>query len=231
MTIGAVFRNGPNTVQIGSDYANHALLTSGTFNLNANQDIPITVTATAPIIAFTGNWPIAVLSTTKSGNTWTFNIYSASNPASGKYYIFDVVQAGSLKFPFGMGLIIRNPTTGAVTYRSDLKYLRVVSMQTMDMPTPLKFGEQTQALSQSGLAAVIANPGGRIVVQTISIRLPDGTSGDVNRYFPYQLAAVVNDTTLLYGSADTRFTSDNEGNDQLDVPCTLMLIDISNFDV
>lgn len=33
----------------------------------------------------------------------------------------------------------------------------------------------------------------------------------------------------MYGSNDARFTFQNEGNDQLNVPCTLMFIDISNF--
>jgi hypothetical protein len=232
MTIGALFRNGANSVQIGSDYANHALLTSGAYNLPTGNDVSITVAATAPIIALTGNWPVSIFQTSRSGPNWTFDLMVQANPtnAVGNYYIFDTVQPGSQKFPASIGIELFDPITGLPTYRSDLKYLRIVSLTTMDMPGPVKTnGPISQASGRAGLAAVIANPGGRVVAHTISVVNPDGTRGDSTEWTPYQLAAAVNDTTLVYGSNDTRFTSQNEGNDQLNVPCTLMLIDISNF--
>jgi len=233
MTIGARFRNGPISVQVGSDYPNHALLATGTWNLAANVDTTITVTAQQPILAVTGTWPVSVLQTTRSGSTWSFDIFCQHQVGSGKWYIFDVVQAGSLRFSFNYGLIIRNPDTGAVTYRSDLKYMRVNSTRTMEpMPPPIKLGGiVTETLTQTGLAAVIANAGARVRTRTISITLPDGTRGDATEYSVYQLAAAVDGITLRYGSNDTRFTTINEGNDQLDQPGVLMLIDISNFDV
>ena len=230
MTIGARFLNGANSVQIDSFFGNHALLTSGQFNLAQGVDTQITVNANAPILAFTGTGPVSILTTQVSGTTWTFDIFCQyPGGSSGTYYVFDPVEAGSQTYPFSMGLIIRNPDTGTVTYRSDRKYMRVVSVRTMSMPSPVKNGGTVSETVQPGLAAVIANPGGRVVATTISVTLPDGTRGDATQYTPYQLAAAVNGTTLLYGSNDTRFTTQNQGNDQLNVPCTLMLIDISNF--
>jgi hypothetical protein len=233
VTIGVRFRNGPNSIQVGSDYPNHALLATGTYSLNAGADSTINIVATAPILAVTGTWPISVIQTTRSGNNWSFDIFCQSQPAAGKWYIFDVVQAASLKFPFGFGMIVRDPVTGATTYRSDLKYLRVQSVRSfVPMPTPIKFsGAQSETLPQAGLAAVIANSGARVLARDISVTLPDGTRGDAIERTVYQLAAAVDGTTLRYGSNDTRTTTQNEGNDQLDEPPVLMLIDISNFDV
>jgi hypothetical protein len=212
-------------------FANHALLTSGAINLAQNADTTITVNAQYPILAFTGTGPISILSAQLSGGTWSFDLFcQATGGCVGTYYVFDVVQDASPGYPFSIGLRLRNPDTGAITYRSDRKYMRVVNVRTMEMPTPVKLSAPiSEALPQAGLAAVIANPGGRVQTRTISITLPDGTRGDATEYTPYQLAATVNGTTLLYGSNDTRFTTINEGNDQLDVPCTLLLVDISNF--
>jgi hypothetical protein len=189
------------------------------------------VTAQTPVIAFTGTWPVSILQTSQSGGNWTFDILCQGGTATGNYYIFDKVQAGSQRFSAAIGIELFDPITGAPTFRSDLKYMRVVSVQTMEMPTPLKFGTaQTQALGRAGLAAVIGNPGGRVVATNITVIDPvTGLPDSSTQYTPYQLAVAVNGTNLLYGSNDTRFTTVNEGNDQLDVPCTVIVIDLSNF--
>jgi hypothetical protein len=130
--IGMRIRNNGNILQVDGNYQNMEVSAQGTATTSGSYGGTSEMYADIPIPSGRGNSLLAVYGATaavycKKQDANTFRVFSqASTPATFTYYLFSTPQAVS----GGVGLKIRNNTTGAVLFNSRYKYLRVLDYLT-----------------------------------------------------------------------------------------------------
>lgn len=139
MAFGALFRNpATGSVQIDENHYNFGLVSKSTVTANSAGGLLITVTSSgSPILAFQTPYYVSLSGVEKSGATWTFHyrLFSTTAPyqpapgATAICYVFDRPLTVAERPLPQYGMIIRNPVTGELVFRSDQPPLVVVDYQ------------------------------------------------------------------------------------------------------
>ncbi|MCU8044339.1 MULTISPECIES: hypothetical protein [unclassified Shewanella] len=148
MAVGLRVRNNNNIIQIDNTYKNLGLLTKGNVTTVRNTNYYGTVSVGTVIVS--GNnpqialipketAPAAVYQRVKSGNTFTFTIFSIA-PDTIPYYIFDYSVAGTV----GPKLKMRD-ASGNLFFDSSRNYLKIVGMMDVDDGQPSYIEHPTPA--------------------------------------------------------------------------------------
>lgn len=130
MAFGLKVWGDSGALQIDDNYANYQIVRKGTLTISQSGNSygtgAVSVTGTAPLIAWTGGGYAAVVQTARNGSTWTFNIGAyCPSPITLTYYIFDQIQgipqAGSY------GLRVFKPD-GSIAFDSNYGFARISSV-------------------------------------------------------------------------------------------------------
>jgi len=218
VSVGARFINANSGyVQIDERFANLSLRTKGTLttggvpggstpNYPYFRAVGFTyANPTTPLIAiYSENGYVIPDTVTYRDGVVDFYFVSLEPSITFEYFVFDVPLQTALP---SVGLIIRHPTTGVVTFRSDLKYMRVVNQQAYTYsnttysnmaPVPVPAGKKYAVIFSSPGALIDQRFTGaanlyiqNVITQGVRTKVPSGgvdyvmTAGGIyNRYGP-----------------------------------------------
>lgn len=100
MTVGFQSIGDYGSIQVGTDYKNYTLVSSGQLNLSPSGAVnglwiaTLSITGTAPTVSFS-RLRVHIHKVERSGNTWKYTFLGNTspeleNPSSFNYYVFDV---------------------------------------------------------------------------------------------------------------------------------------------
>lgn len=165
MALGFRTRNSGSTVQIDETYKNLALRASGNFtpgtawNNSKWRLGSFTVTGNSPVLAWRSATPAMLVSVTKSGSSTTYQFLIAAASGSIDWWLFD--EPDYVAVATAPGLRVRNPSTGAVTFDSRMKYMRVIGSGGSDFSAH----DIPASASYPGMAAIVI---GNVAYQYVS---------------------------------------------------------------
>lgn len=123
MVWGRRVRNSSNTIQIDSTYKNLTFVQKGTSSFTGIEALLTFSGRTSPVLAVraTGTSRAMVISCAASGGTFTFRVIGTG---SFTWYLFDIPPSATSIAAWAH--VVRDPSTGAITFRSDLRVMKIV---------------------------------------------------------------------------------------------------------
>lgn len=155
MAVGFRVKNSSSLIQIDETYRNLALRAKGSFSPSTVWSTTwrigsITVSGSSPVLAWRSSAPAAIVGASRSGSSITYTFMIAATSGTISWWLFDEPIYGAVTG--SVGLRIRNPSTGVITFDSRMKYMRVIGAITGEY-----VGNNPPASAQySGLPALVA---------------------------------------------------------------------------
>lgn len=167
MQAGLQIYNDDSFIQLDADYKNLEFKSKGTFSLAASDLANGGSTISTVNVSFVGVQPVIALNcadlcyasfVSRSGSTWTFQIYNGNNfSITGEYFFFDEPAATS-SGKLGLQIFKEDGTLGYDSNKSYMKVLEYISTSGASADTTKSYPGKKVAFSMSdfGYRMVVA---------------------------------------------------------------------------